>query len=255
MTSHPATNVWQVSYRIRSSEVDRTGIAKPEALLNLFQEAATDHAEALGVGAGLIEGHNLAWVLSRLQVHFPVPVGWKSTVCVETWPSGVDRLYAFRDFVLTDSDDRLPAAGVSTWLLIDVARRRPVRMPTEVSDIPIPKRPRAHLPDDLPSEPLDAYLKEGNRSARSADIDINGHVNNVRYVEWLTDEIPASIRENYRLSNLDLRFKSESVEGDSLAVMTKYPSSPSEPCVVTSTIRHAGTKRVAVLANMVWRSR
>ena len=52
---------------------------------------------------------------------------------LETWPSGIDRLFAIRDFRMVAGEEVLLRA-TSEWMVIDVNRRRPVRLPAWVTE-------------------------------------------------------------------------------------------------------------------------
>ncbi len=54
--------------------------------------------------------------------------------------------------------------------------------------------------------------------ARYGDMDVNGHVNNVRYIEWAMDPVGPEVLESRRIGRLDVQFKSEAVFGDAVTV-------------------------------------
>ena len=47
--------------------------------------------------------------------------------------------------------------------------------------------------------------------ARRGDIDLNGHVNNVHYVEWLVEALPADVGP---VGDFEIAFKSETLAGE-----------------------------------------
>ncbi len=221
----PAGNVsafprtWNESFRIRSIETDADGRLKLESICNYFQEAAGNHAHDLGVATDQLTEHGLAWVLGRLCFSVTGSPQWRDTARIETWPSGVDRLYAFRDFMGYSDAHGLFVEGISTWLLIDVVRRRPVRMPEFVTQLPLPDRPRA-LQGILPAsmEPEGPPVMEKSFEVYRSDIDVNRHVNNVRFLGWILETLPARPPTDWGKILVDLSFRAEAVYGDPIRV-------------------------------------
>ena len=207
---------WTETFRVRAYETDPSASASVPSICNYLQEAASNHANSLGVSVEQLTGQNLTWVLSRLHVEMDAYPQWRQTVRVETWPSGENGLYATREFVIYDeADERVLGRGTSAWLLIDVARRRPIRIPDFVTAIRLPERGRV-LPDTfdrLPALPADAPHARTIR-VRYSDLDLNRHANNVCYVAWALETLPVSLLESHRLTSLEVHFRAETAEGD-----------------------------------------
>lgn len=216
--------IWKESYRVRAYETDPSGRASTESMCNYLQEAAANHAGALGVSFDQLRQQNSTWVLSRLRVRVERYPGWQDDIVVETWPSGIERLFATRDFFIKDADGDLLARAVSWWLLIDVERRRPLRLPEFVTSLDLPDRERAlnGSPAGVPEPGADALSREIR--VRYGDLDINGHANNVRFVEWSMEAVPPEILQSMRIGELDVHFKSEAVYGDAVTVSVESVS-------------------------------
>ena len=58
-------------YEISYSHIDNRGIAKPSFLWSMMQDAATVHAEALGLGPAAL---GVVWVLSRIKATLTRPL-------------------------------------------------------------------------------------------------------------------------------------------------------------------------------------
>ena len=211
--------IWKESFRVRSYETDPNGCASVATVCNYLQEAAGNHAFKLGVSVDQLHEQRLTWVLTRLRVHIDAFPKWRDDVMVETWPSGVEGLFATRDFLLLDDAGRHLGRATSGWMMIDLERRRPVRMPEIITSIEPPDRVRAvpELSSRLP-EPA-SETETGPTSVRYGDLDVNGHVNNVRYMEWALDAMDVEQRASSRLRELEIHFKAEAVLGDRVNVL------------------------------------
>ena len=207
-------NIWQQTHQIRSYEVDCHHRLAILSIFNFMQEAASRHAEALGVSIQQLLSDNYTWLLSRLKIKiasFPV---WQDRITISTWPSGARRLFALRDFQLQDDHHQTVAAAISAWLVLDVAKRRPVRIGPFVDRLK-PLEGRHILPDTLDKLPALAsrsHIKEF--VVRHRDLDINQHVNNVSFVEWLIESVPAEVLNTAVLVELEINFLAEAFYED-----------------------------------------
>ena len=172
-----APNVWEQTYTPRSYEVDAGGRLSVIALCNVMQDAASGHARALGVSVQHLLTEGRTWVLSRMALQIGRLPEVHQPIRVRTWPSGGSGLFALRDFLIAGQDRTVVAAGVSAWLVIDVATRRPLRIapflaklrPVDAGHVLDSRLDK--LPVSLPPD------HEQRLQVRYRDLDINRHVN------------------------------------------------------------------------------
>ena len=218
-------NVWREDYQIRSYEVDCRNRLSILSIFAFMQEAASKHAEALGVSIHQLISENYTWLLSRLKISISAFPGWNDRIQVNTWPSGVQQLFALRDFELRDADGRTIAVALSAWLIIDLKRRRPVRITPFVGRLkPIEG---SHVLDErldkLPA--LEGHTHEKSMDVRFSDLDINQHANNVKFVEWLMEGVPDTVLNSRVLSEFEINFQAEAFYNDRIQA-TCAPQNP-----------------------------
>lgn len=211
-----APRVWEEPFRVRAYEVGPDARASVLALVDYCQEAAGSHARALGVEHFALAASPGHWVLGRFRLAVERRPALREAVTVETWPSAKDGLRAERDFLLLGDDAEPFARAASTWLVFDVDRRRPVRLPPGVRAIRLPERLRALPP--APDEPAPPESVERTRRfrVRRADLDRVGHANNARFVEWALEALPDAFAEAHDLAALDVVFRREARYGDAV---------------------------------------
>ncbi len=204
------------TYRVRSYEVDADGRLSVPALFNLLQDAASNHAEALGVSIRHLRSENLTWVLSRLHLSIDAWPRWGDTLQVQTWPSGVDRLFALRDFRLLDGGGTPVGAAVSAWLVIRTATRRPVRISPFIERLHPLDAGHVLPPTFAKLPPLAPPAHEKRFRVRYRDLDINRHVNNVSYIEWAVEGVPRDRMSRAVLTGLEISYMAEAFLDDGI---------------------------------------
>jgi acyl-ACP thioesterase len=194
--------------------VDAFGHLQVPAISGYLQEIAGRHAADLGVGLEALRARGLTWVLARQRLELPVPVLLGDTVTVETWPSGLERRAATREFVGRRGDGAEAVRATTVWYVLDVATRRPVR-PQEVLD---PRFPRPHLAPVAPLSPgrlpaLAHWELQKRFHVRYADIDQNLHVTNASYVTWAIEAMPVEVWRASRLAAVEVEYLAEGLHG------------------------------------------
>ena len=210
----------EYSWAVRTYECGPDGRATMASVCNWLQEAASLNAETLAFSKSDFEaaGENISWVLTRLKVRIARFPKWEEKVSILTFPRGGRRIVAYRDFVLTGADGAELGRATSEWMLIDLASRKIVAIPdgvfaaaNTVREPVFGEEPFAKLRWDCKAESPDALAFR----ARRGDIDLNGHVNNVHYVEWLMEGRPEAAGPCHEI---DIVFKSETLAGEEVRV-------------------------------------
>ena len=205
---------------VRLNEVGAFGSLRPTVLLDYLLDAAGTHAAHLGVGLEALNERGLTWFLLRLHVRITRYPQGGETMTVRTWPSGIQRLFFTREFVVTDAAGEQLAIGSSAWIAVSPATRRPIR-PANLG-VTFPWHPERPLPSEFGK--LDA--PEGECLARayrplSSDIDQNQHVNSTVYPRWTLDCVPDVLRREWLPSELDIAYLAETQYGDDIQARTQ----------------------------------
>jgi medium-chain acyl-[acyl-carrier-protein] hydrolase len=208
--------VWTETYKIRSYEVEESGNLSLISLANFMQDTAEKHAYALGFSLHEMLEKNYAWLLTRMLIKIYNFPSWKDEIKIVTWPSGIQKYFAYRDFRFFNTSGNLFGVSVSSWLLVDINTRRPVRLEPIFTEIPVTDYDRAlsiYL-EKIPSPEKPGIEKKF--SVRYSDIDVNGHVNNVSYIEWIMESIPHELRKGKTMSELEINFLAETHLGGNI---------------------------------------
>ena len=202
-------------FRIRASEMGPDARLRLPALFDLFQETAGNHATALGWGSDALLARGQTWILSRLTLRLAALPAWREEIAVETWPAGVHRLWALREFRVTAGDGTELARATSGWLLLSVATKRPLRESPDVAEIAKASPPR------LIEDPFEALAApEAGAGAPGTpfrvtryDLDLNAHANNVAILRALLLAPPRAVAPPLAF---EADFRGEAFEGDLL---------------------------------------
>lgn len=207
-------------FTVYSFQEDATGTATVQSLCDYMQEAAGNHAAILGLSIERLHSEGVAWVLARMRIALERLPGTHETVAVTTWPVGVEGLQYRRDFIVRDEAGGLLLRATTQWVVVSLSTRKVVRVPAFIASVALDNAETAledgrhRLPD------VGGEHAAGTFTARLADIDRNLHVNNVRYMDWILESVPASVREGGRLAEIEIVYKAEAYAGDGVTART-----------------------------------
>ncbi len=201
------------AFPVHTYEVDAFGLLAAPALAGYLQEVAGNHADEMGCGLEAMRGQGVGWVLSRQRLEMTAPVRSGDVLAIETWPSGVERLWALRDFLVRRRDGAVAARALTHWLVMDLRSRRPVR-----PDRVLEERYRAAAEHALEGEapPLPEVERadaERRLDVRYQDIDEIQHVTNSSYLAWAIEAVPEETWRSSRLAAADTHFLAECRHG------------------------------------------
>ncbi len=239
------------SYTVRGYETDANGQLSAPALMNWMQESANRNAIDYGIGIADLARLGLGWVLARLRLRIHRAPGYGEPVRLMTYPTTVEKYFIYRAFRLLADDGTLLAEADSTWLIFDTNRRTMISLPSFIRSLDLPTGlvPSDRLPMK-PAFPALSAVPETRQQVRTVDwfdIDHNQHTNNVSYVRWLIESVPAEMLKTRKLAELDLYFRAESHWQDVLRLLVAV--APDGASV--HQIEHTDGREV-LLARSVW---
>jgi len=244
---------YETIFEVRFNDTGRHSLITPMALFGFLQETAISHAESRGFPAEFLAEHHWTWVLNRVHLrvrHYP---RWREKVVVTTWPSNLSGLYATREFLIADGSGRACGAATSRWVLVDVARKRAIRIPERIADGFYTDTERA-IDDPFPREKeVETATLEKEFHVRLSDLDTNQHANSGSYFDWFLETVPTDVLTDLVPKTVEITYKRESVLGDTLRVKSAETEMPeSQGRGFSHTIVRAADDAVVALGKSFW---
>lgn len=210
---------WSGTFRARAADLGADGRVGAATVLGFFQEGAAVHARQLGVGLQELHAEGRTWMLARMSVCFD---GWPTLdepLTVTTWPVGIrGRAIVCRDYEARGEAGQVVATAASEWVVVETERGRIARPSPAILALAPPGTPRVALSvagADLPPANDWTAAWQTELPVRRADLDVNRHVNNVHYVDWLFEALPDEWLER-RLARIDIAYRLGAVHGDTV---------------------------------------
>lgn len=178
-------------------------------MMSALEKAATGHAVDLGVDfPNMLEQYGALWMIVRSSLSLSrLPSG---DVRVKSWLRTPNSAVSNRDFALFDDAGAFGDA-VQSWVLVDAEQRSILNMKKIpilwTLPVPQPERKQVLKHISMPELPI---VETWTVSAQ--ELDLNGHLNNVRYIERAEKYAPEGAL------NLDVIYERECFAGETLTL-------------------------------------
>ena len=187
---------------------------------NDLLNAADFHSTDRGFGMKYLMTIHRSWVLSRLSIEMTEMPSQYERFTVETWVESAMRFFTQRNFQITENNGKVYGYGRSVWAMIDTETRQPADI-FAINDGAINQWIETEKP--CPIEKGDRVKMDHNAElVRTIDvyyhyIDINGHVNSIKYIEHVIDLWDISWYREHRIKRFDIAYVAETHQGDKLS--------------------------------------
>jgi len=194
-------------FHVDFCHVDTNGFATIPNIINYLQETAWQHANKINIGYHTMLKENLAFVINRMLLKTRRLPVWNEMISVETWILPHDHVKAVREFTIRDNFRNLIAAATISYIIIDLKTRRIRKIPDTITN--------CFDNDELFDESISKLVLNDNKTliglhtVKPSDLDMNKHVNNSKYSQWILDYLPASWRVNYPPCSIQINFHNE----------------------------------------------
>ena len=224
-------------YEVTDIAVDCYGRMKPSMILFLAQEVAGRHCNLLSVDYDTLAAKRMFWAVTRHRVQITrMPVRGE-TIRIETWPMPTTRVAYPRSVIAYDAQGNECFRAISLWVLMDLDKRSMI-LPGKsgICVVGTLRGLELDTPNGLVAKDLRCHQ---HRSVCFTDLDRNGHMNNTKYLDWISDLLPSQFHENHQPREMTVCYFSESREGQSLQLSWDFPE---EGCLLVDAHRQQDDK-------------
>lgn len=210
--------VWEEDYKIKTYNVDLNNKLTIWSLCGFLQQSAGSHANFFKAGYSNLIKENKVWMLSRIKFKIIKQPKLNETIKIKTWINKYDRLFSYRDFHILDKNNEIISSARTAWILYNFNKKTVANVEPFVNDYikfidkciikeEVNKLNFKDLKNITPSFPV-----------RFSDIDINKHVNNIKYIQWIADSLPFEMMSGENVSLFEMNYNSQAHFGDDIII-------------------------------------
>lgn len=212
--------IFKQEYKIRSININSNKRLGLYGLIGLLQDTASEHAHTLNFGYETMINQGYFWVLVRQKLKMSAWPKWHDFITIKTWTTPPDGFYATREFEIFLENNKIGECSTS-WMALTTKDRKPI----EISEIKNNFLPRTDYHLNFKSSKIIATnnLKPQKKiEVKISDLDMNNHVNNIKYSQWVLDCIPFEYHKKYTLKEFEINFLNETFLGDTITLYSNF---------------------------------
>ncbi|MBA0691081.1 hypothetical protein Goari_008729 [Gossypium aridum] len=260
--------VFQQNVSVRSFEIDSEYKMSTKAIMNYLQEASLNYAKKLGLTIdprfGITPGMrkmDLVWVFRGIHIEVDRYPCWGEVVQILHWTCASGRTGVRFDWTINDINTGETLVRASCLaVMMNKNTRKSCKLPEEVKD-----EIKAYLREDVEPiveafkcscpqiEAMD-HIKTGLTPGWN-DLDVNYHVNNAKYLDWILESTPDSIRDRHELWKMNFEYRKECLKDDVVQSLSRVvPSNEKNREIEVEHVLRLESGHQVLRARTVWRT-
>ena len=199
---------YQMKMKIPFDMADMNGHIKlPDVILLSLQVSGMQSIE-LGVSdKTILEDYNLVWIITEYDIEVVRLPRFAEEITIETEALSYNRLFCYRRFTIYDETGQELIHMMATFVLMERDSRKVHAVEPEIV-APY----QSDFDKKLIRGPKYESLKElvsKDYHVRFYDLDMNGHVNNSKYLDWIFEVMGADFLTQYIPKKINLKYVKE----------------------------------------------
>ena len=199
---------YQMKMKIPFDMADMNGHIKLPDVILLSLQVSGMQSINLGVSdKDVLEQYNLVWIITDYDIDVIRLPRFAEEITIETEALTYNRLFCYRRFTIYDEAGQEIIRMVATFVLMDRDSRKvhPV----------VPEIVAPYQSESSKKTPSWAKIcRAGNAISkdyhvRFYDLDMNGHVNNSKYLDWIFEVMGADFLTNHIPKKINLKYVKE----------------------------------------------
>ncbi len=200
---------FEFSYRLECDLPNPTIFDYFKIIQKWMQDASIAHAEEIGYGSDKMREYNAFWAVARLRVKQLGPIINHHNYRIITWPNPYDLVGIDRNYQVFNENNQLIIIGIAKWVVIDKSSFsliKPSHFELTKNHLVSPKE-KIISEGYLRYDPLDpSSLKMIVREVQPSEIDQNTHVNNVMYLDYISEAFTNKRNRLFSISEYQINY-------------------------------------------------
>lgn len=212
--------IGKYEFTIDAYLTDFRGKATLPMIGGFMLQVATKHAEERGFGYSTMTSLQRAWVLSRMAIEiFEYPKN-DTEMVIKTWVASVNKLFTERYFAFEDENGKGIGYAKSLWASIDLKTRKPTNV-LEIGNLSDYVAEVGNPIKGLTKIPVlkDNYEHASDFIVKYSDVDINKHLNSMKYIEHIVDVFDIDMFREKEIRRIEINYILEGHYGTKLDIL------------------------------------
>lgn len=215
-----AGEIFSKTHRVVYYETNVTGKISLPFLFDNMLVVGDDQSTFLGISLEDMKAKGLGWVITQNLLNVKRMPENGEILTLTTQADSYNSYFCYRDFNVYDEQGQEIVSMHTVFVMINQKDRKLVRIDPELvapfGAEHVKKMERLPVIKERPD-----YSLTNDYRVRYLDIDLNQHVNNVRYLNWIIDVLPFKFLASHEVASLNIQYKKEVHYGDTVTSLAE----------------------------------
>lgn len=211
--------IFKENFKIQLKDIGKENYIKNIGILEIFENIGTHHSDIAGHGPNSIEESGVSWVLLDWKLQVIKRPKYGRNLSVYTWArtigGEIKKAYTYRDYEMYNEKGELCAIGTSKWVLVNVKTGKITKIDESIIEKYNVEDKNVFNIDELDKIKIpENFENEITYTVGRKDIDINGHMHNLYYLDLAYEVLPEEVYRKRPFDNVRIQYKKEIKLGD-----------------------------------------
>ena len=208
---------YKESFKLRLDDIDRECNITNKTILRIFENIAGYHSDSLGRGVLTMDETGTTWILLEWKVKVIKRQKYDEEIRVNTWPRSFNKFYTYRDFEIYNEKGEICVIGTSKWLLLDIKKSKIAKLDENlINKYGIVDKNVFNQEEVEKIQEPENFESEITYKINRKDIDFNGHVHNLNYLDLAIEALPEKIYLENNFDDIRITYKKEIKLGETI---------------------------------------
>lgn len=178
------------------------------SIFKILENAGSTHSDKANDNVIKSTNNGKAWVLTDWYAELDSYPFEKDKVKVITWSEPKNQNFIVgRDYELY-INDKIAGKATSRWVILDINTGRPVKIEDDLISQYEPENKYVFTEIKLPKIAIpESYSATKEIPLRRTDIDYNGHVHNLNYINFAMEVLPEDVYKNRNFKHIHITYR------------------------------------------------
>ena len=213
-------HMYSEKYNVISTDVDANLEMRIAVLTRYMQDVATAQVDKLHFGHEDLVKDNNIWVVARMQMKINRLPKLGEEIVIATHPGETKTFMFPRYFMVYDKHKNLLVSVSSIWVVTNYATRKIVLRPFANRSLPAEShKDDLSLPERISGTESATQLVD-QRKTRYSEMDMNGHINNTHYIDYILDTHNFDFYKRNRITGIEINYEKEILNDSVVDIFT-----------------------------------
>lgn len=202
--------IYTENFKMSLKDIGKQNKIKNRAILEILENIAGYQSDYVGFGANETVKTKIAWVLLDWKLEVIKRLTYGQILQVKTWGRNMNKFFTYRDYEIYDENNELCIIATSKWTLLNIEKRKMVRLTEELIEKYKPEEKSVFLDEKLDKIKIPTkFISNIKYKVIRKDIDLNKHMHNLYYLDLAYEALPEDVYAKRPFDNVRITYKKE----------------------------------------------